>query len=380
MINRLKGIGIDVTSLQYHPSPDYAQDFVYTELESNNGFLLSEFIGEGSIIVGTSRTQNLGRSLRNFLKEIGRSSVGVLLITLEDEPNLEEIAEVVDSGLTGCIGINFPKSLKHLKETTEKLKRVVIPKYISLEISPIYFQWDILKWCEENEIGILGFNPFGGMVSGQNVIQSFTIPFLLNFSARYSDIVFLSGRDLVRSRDNSEFLGELIGKESDGMYKMEGNVNQLQKPFKKMVYSSLLIDDIKLPFTNPDFISNPSELSLSLEPIELDEEWLEEKRVDGKVGSIVASVYGMIDTPEINDPCYLLSIIRPEIVEHLKKLGWKVEQVKMGDTIFLIKLQTSRKVGKIRKKVEKIELYFILTVSQKGSPIFFPINKENAEK
>jgi hypothetical protein len=61
-------------------------------------------------------------------------------------------------------------------------------------------------------------------------------------------------------------------------------------------------------------------------------------------------------------------------------LGWKVEQVKMGDTIFLIKLQTSRKVGKIRKKVEKIELYFILTVSQKGSPIFFPINKENAEK
>jgi nucleoside-triphosphatase THEP1 len=119
---------------------------------------------------------------------------------------------------------------------------------------------------------------------------------------------------------------------------------------------------------------------LSLEPIELDEEWLEEKRVDGKVGSIVASVYGMIDTTEINDPCYLLSIIRPEIVEHLKKLGWKVEQVKMGDTIFLIKLQTSRKVGKIRKKVEKIELYFILTVSQKGSPIFFPINKENAEK
>jgi len=123
---KIKGVGIDTTSLLYKPDQDFKQEFVFLELRSNNYFLLGDYIKESSLIVGAHFIKGLSHTLANILSELGRPKIEVLLISEEAEPDIDELRNILDLGLTDNVGVLHPSSIEHLKETAENIKKVII--------------------------------------------------------------------------------------------------------------------------------------------------------------------------------------------------------------------------------------------------------------
>jgi hypothetical protein len=115
------------------------------------------------------------------------------------------------------------------------------------------FNLDIINWCKEKNVKIIGYNPMGGYINSANVIQSFSVPYLLGFAATYCDIVFLSSRDMHKSIQSAKYLNDLIGECTESVYTLSKSVSKLHKPLKKVVWTSAIYDeDTYIPYNNPE--------------------------------------------------------------------------------------------------------------------------------
>ena len=123
---------------------------------------------------------------------------------------------------------------------------------------------------------------------------------------------------------------ELVGKERNEVVKMNKSVNHLVKPLPKMVYTGLRTGDGVISYTNPEFISNPSEIILSLGSIE---EEIEEGEEDDVMKEILDFDLLTLPLPE-DDMGTAISIILPSLLKDRK-----AKVVKIGDTTFLIQTE-----------------------------------------
>ena len=197
--NKIEGVGLDCSTLSYRPSPEYLPDFLYIDTSSNNLGVLEGMLGGKNLII---RIGTAGKGMLEVLGGLGVRVIDVLLLPASSSIDLEELREVLEEFEIRSVGIDRPESLTQCREAAEQIKHVILPSYLALDICPLHFQKELIDWAEEGGIEVLGFNPFGGFLSGPLVIQSFTLPFLLTFSAAYSKIVFLSGRDIFNANNN----------------------------------------------------------------------------------------------------------------------------------------------------------------------------------
>lgn len=381
---KIKGVGLDTTTLDFSPSISINKfDYIHTSLRANNDYLLGEYLlrltsdNEANLrhntplVVSVDFLDNVEIALMGHLSELLRESAELIL--LNPKCNFEEFQETLirlkDSNIVDNYGIDFPESLEELKNTIDILKCFGLEaKYVSLKISPFEFNKDIIKYCEDNNIVILGFNSFGGHLTAPSLIDSFTVPYLLEFAAAHSDIVFLSGRDLYNSISNKKYIEFLINKEADlSKYTLNKNINKLIKPLKKTVYTGFKFDDGSLlPYDNPDFvITNPGSLEIKFEKNILPEI----KNSIPEPGSIEESVYTLFKTfhrPIDGNDDDFFAIIRYQIkkvfIDRFLK-DWTIMFANIGTRILVFNITKSTFIsgGWFRKdKIEKETRSFLM--------------------
>ena len=150
---RVEGVGLDCSTLPYRPAQHYLPDYLYIDTSANNFSLVEDMLEDKSVIV---RVGTSGVGMLEILKGIGLKAVDVLLLPTTTPIDIEELKKILDQFEIGCVGIDRPENLTQCREAAEEIKKVILPTYVSLSISPVHFQKDIIDWAEENEIDVLG--------------------------------------------------------------------------------------------------------------------------------------------------------------------------------------------------------------------------------
>lgn len=249
---KITGIGIDTTRLNDVRFSFDRFRYVHTTPKAGNEYILkSEIKDYHTLITTVDFLDQIETVVPNHLRELGRNSIDLLLIDSKCriEDNVDVLNNLIISGMVSEIGISNPESTRRLDELRNKISQI---SYVSLDICPLNFGYSIIKYCEANDIKILGFNPFGGRINYPRLIESFTVPYLLAFSGAYSDIVFLSDHHDINSE--CEYLSELIDQEyNEKEFEITQDVSKLLKEPKKTIFTSIKLDDGSIiPYTSRD--------------------------------------------------------------------------------------------------------------------------------
>ncbi len=341
---KIEGVGLDTTALNFSPMGDGSSfDYIFTSILANNELAIKDYVNDNPASPLITYINYLDRSddaINMHLDLLGRNIIDLLLVdaSCDFEKYSDTLSLMVTNNEVDVIGIYNPESLDRIKEIMEVLPTL---KYIGLELSPLKFNYEIVSWALENNISILGFNPFGGHVASSLVIDSFTVPYLLGFAATYSTLVFLSSRDTYLSSVNRDYLNSLIGRGSSKIYELKKTVDKLPKPLKKLGHLSLRADlNHIIPMLSSESIYSFDDLKINLGKPELDI-----RDEDYEVFGIEDRVYRYYEEfklPEDNpSDAAILSLFKVHVLDIIKSEyseleGWNVSMLKADEKVFII--------------------------------------------
>lgn len=376
---KISGVGIDTTTMKFRPiESGVVYNYLYTSISANNDYIISDYVksmSDSSLIVGIDFLDGIDEIIINHLRVLGREKLDLLLI--DSSCDLSYLSKNSINRYTNQgIGIKNPTSVDQIKE----LSKYNI-KAVAFDLSPFHFNYDMINYCNENNIMIISFNPFGGNISSSAMIEAFSVPYLLSFSSNYSDIVFLSGRDTYYSDESKKYLESLIGKETKPIFTLRKNINKLIKPIKKVVNTSISFEDsININYDSPELIYNYEDIHFTLgnkldnNLITIDNETMTD------IEKEVKSLFDVSHIPSDISLGGLFAIYRYQAfnylsVKYLESLGWKTEYVRLGDNMIAIKLEREQKKGwfKRSKETEYVNYFFSML---NNTPIF--INIQNS--
>ena len=396
---KVQGVGLDTTNIKdLLLKDDLSFDYIHTSISSNNDYLLKSFfkksIDNPSLITTIDFFDNPEKALMGHLMELGKLDgiIDLLLVTKDaiirnNGSAKDTVNGLKTSGIIKEFGISNPSTVEDI-EDIEKLLGFDI-KYISLDICPLNFNYEIISWCKNNGVDILGFNPFGGHISSSAMIYSFTVPYLLGFSSTYSSIVFLSGRDLGLSVESKDFIkSNIIGSDILDKFILKKSIFKLYKPItsKKVVKTSLILkEDLILDYDSPNLIFPLNEIIFNIG--KLDNKSivnLPEESLRTNIEERVYSLLNITEFPKDGNNFDKLAIARYQIMDILKMdfprvQGWSTNIIQLCDKVFgiCVTKEVTKKLKKmfLRNKVsEKINKYFILSITNDGEIVFMEEN------
>ena len=370
---KISGIGIDTTEINQLLPTEALKDFTYvhTSISSGNDTIIYNSLNPESILITTIDFLDKSEiAISTHLQELNRSSIDLLLIDskCKFEDNIDTLNTSLISGFVKELGISNPTSIDDIENALKYISQI---SYVSLNICPLNFPWSIIKYCREKGIKILGFNQFGGYINAPRLIESFSVPYLLAFSAVYSDIVFLSGRKLSVLDNEIEYLSELIDKEYDKEFSMFQDVYKLFKNPKKTVNTTIKITpEIEIPYESAETIFSFSEIRFGLSS----NVYYKIPEIKENLDELETMVHSYYDNfsggpSDNNTPENTLSILRPRIldlarVQYLGEDGWIVFCTKLSKMAFVIsavkKVEEKKFLKKSKETKEQVNyiLYF----------------------
>lgn len=385
--NKLVNVGVDLSNVYYQPYVDVNEfDYVHTSIESNNDIELSIELSESTKLITTVNfLDNIESVINDHLYNFKKDKIELLLINSNCDFNkyADNINSLLESGKVVQIGISNPSSVEQLN----KLKDTIVGlNTISLNICPLSFNYDIIKWCDEENINIFGFNPFGGSLTAPQAIDSFTIPYLLGFAATYSSVVFLSGKDQINLHDNKNYLFELLDKEIQPKYILKKSVNKLVKPLKKTIHTALTIGEDILPYNYPTAMYNPSELSLSLIKQDVKLAEVSEEGASTSFEDSVRELLKSTEVPEDGDIQAYIALTKTKIMQLVEEYYPSNDNCyyslnRGADNIFVLIISKDlfKKVGWFKKEVNTETKNFLLYYSPEKT-IFKEIIENGSEE
>lgn len=353
---KVQGIGLDTTTIRFNPSIQCDFSYIRTSISANNDYLIGDFvkkmIGEPPLITSVEFLDGLTYVLPEHLNLLGRKGVDLLLINSTckfNETDLDHISESLK--LVNHFGIEDPESVDRLKEICEKFDKNYPIEYVCINISPLEFNHDIIQYCSENHIRIIGKNPLGGYLSGPRNTMAFSIPYLLGFCSYYSDIVLVSGRDLIYAENDRNFISDLFfGKEASPLFILKKNINKQVRGLKKAIYTSLEVQglDMTVPYDSPEDLFSGDIVKFKIGS------YIE--KVDN-INKKVVSRFGIDELAKsqdeiaqfMNKACYpsdgdrrvKMAVARYKATEYLRILfpekdGWELDYARVGTSMLLL--------------------------------------------
>ena len=389
---KIKNIGIDTSNLDYSPTENNFSH-IHTSISANNDFEIREYVKtnqDSVLITSIDFLDKCDIAIINHLHELDRSKVNLLLIDAKCDlaAHADTLNLLLENDIVGEIGLKNPGNVNDIKKAKEILSQL---RFVSIDICPLNFNFEVIDWCKKNEIDIIGFNPFGGYFSYTNVINSFTVPYLLSFAAYYCTIVFLSGRDPLLSEEERLFLNDLIDRESDQtfIFDLPRNVFKLNKPLKRGVSTYLtVVGDNTIHYDNPFALYSYYELAMTLGDKDKDKIVKLHKNEDkDELEKAVDDYFEVIESPEdATSPGDVMSIVRPKILD-LARIkyedidGWLVGSFKIDENTYVIsmvrKIKTHRFFRKPKTELEKRN--YILYYNDIEDKFFFSIIQNTEE-
>ena len=269
---KIQGVGLDTSTINYDPGiARDSYDYIYTSIPANNDFLVGRYIwsmeNNPDIITYVDCLDGLLYLVESHLLTIKRESIKILLFKSGGDLNhAANVAQLLVTGTIKYFGLQNPKSVETLKEEIERFSELGVPtSYVALNNCPLEFNLEIINYCRENNIEIIGLNSFGGFLSAGRNITAFSVPYLLGFSAYYCDLVILSGRDLINSWQNKEYLSKFIGKDADPGYILKKSTYKPVKDIKKAVFTSISLENGHIvPYEDPERIVMPDDFKFRI--------------------------------------------------------------------------------------------------------------------
>lgn len=263
---RVKGCGLDTTTTTYlFDNDEHDFQYIHTSIGVGNDYLLKKSLStvSGTLYsVEVDFVEKLPEMLKNHMEILGISQIDMVFFEafLGKEKIQSAIEELRSESLPIInFGIKDPKNAKEIENLLEpEQKDPDVTKLITavgLDLSPTEFDLDSVEYCKKYNIPVFGFNPLGGYISAPRNIQALTVPYLLEFSASYVDVVMLSGRDLYLATEDAKYVRSLIDKDyEDNKYKLTKKVHKPVSSLGKLVYTAIDFGHgYILPYENPGF-------------------------------------------------------------------------------------------------------------------------------
>ena len=387
---KIQGVGIDCSTLEFSPIDEIDFGYLFTSIGANNEEVIREFVQNNSgspIITKIDFLDRCVEAVANHVSILGRD-IDLLLVdaSCDFEKYAKNLTNLLDYRYVDVIGVYNPESVDRLKEIMSIVSDI---KYVGLDFCPLNFNYELMKFIKEQNISIVGFNPFGGKINSWNVINSFSVPYLLEFVATYSTLSILSGRDVYLSWKEKDYLEDLIDKEirDENLYRLDKSISKLQKPFNKMTGISLKVDlNHTIPVGLPDSIFNPDDLEISLgDAVEDCRDFdVEVKSIE----DIVYNNYRLFQPPEDTESdAAIISLFKPVVKELIiDKLGkdWVISEQRAGEKIFILTAMRPIYKGRwIFRRLAGIEiknyLFYINNKSLEFTEISVPDENENTQ-
>lgn len=338
---RIGEVGIDTTKITYDPSFSTGKfERIYTSLTANNEGLIKEWIDKmrptPDLIVYSEFVDSVIPTLKEHLEMLGRTKAQVLLLSAEKVIGAKkEWLDELNLGPFDSLGIQCPKDVDELKKASEVLGREI--DCVALPVSPLDFQYDVLSYCREEGIQVIGLNPLGGELSAPRNIRSFSIPYLLSFCAFHSDIVVVSGKEIVRAEENYEYLDSLVGMECDKKnFDLKKNISKPVKEIKKAIWTSLDMEDGDIiPYEDSALLVDPVKFKFGSP-----EKIIKERETPGE-GTFLEKLTHYLEVlhyPEDGGDIGKFTVARHKILESIKEdyPMWNVDEVKAGSEVLAI--------------------------------------------
>ena len=390
---KVSGVGIDTTTMNFPPvDRDNIYSYIYTSISANNDYIIADYVkymSGASLLVGVDSLDAIDTLISSHLKTLGREKVDLLLIDAKcDWENYFDFVRLNNRGVEE-VGVKNPESIEQLEKIGQITGKQV--KYVAMDLSPLYFNYELITWCEKNSVELFTFNPLGGYLSSNAMINAFSVPYLLSFAGTYSDVVFLSGREEFYSSQSKKFIEGLYGKETKSIFTLKKSVNRLYKPIKKVVNTAVKFgeedkESFIINYNSPELLYDYDEISFSLGKIKDDIISVDNKTIIDKGGEkeAVEEVRGLFELtylPKDITPDELYALYRYRVLNYLKvnylsDLGWKIEYVRLGDKMMAIRVMRDwkKKSWFSRKKKDSenksINFFFALI---KNKPVFLEV-------
>lgn len=362
----IRNVGLDLTTLDY--TPDHSEDYdcFYTSITSGNDFLLRPILDtclKASIITEVPYLDDLTRGmLKDHWKTIGRENSDTILVSDlgKSDPDV-----IKDMAINSTIGLVDPKDYLEITKLYEILGE--LPKVVALPICPLNFNYTLISELQTAGIKIIGMNPMGGYINAARTIQAFSVPYLLGLISTYATTVILSGRDLFASGRSRDYLRELRGRESEGIYKLDYNVSGLIEPLSQVVSTSLKLDEImRLPYESPGLLYTPSEVSLTLSGMS------EQFVFTGLLDPELSEILDALDYPGIPELDFNIARYRCQdylLNRYPESEGWTLKFAPLGGRIIGLMLSRETKDGWLFKKTQSDNQGYFLALPKGGKPI-----------
>lgn len=375
------GVGLDLSTLTYCPDPEILDNFgyVHTKIGTCNDHTISAFTEETvnkRLVTEINYTDLLEYSITTHLSAIGRSWIDILELptTVNWDANLiTGLKSLEMSGLVYGVSIKNPESVEDIEKIQKVLNEGGVElEYVSLDLCPINFNYDIVSWCENNKVAIIGYNPMGGYINSANVINSFSVPYLLGFAATHCNIVFLSSRDVYKSTLSAKYLNSMSGMWTESIYILKKNVKKLQKPLKRVVFTSAILgEDRHIPFNTPEFVPFDNNVSISLgKPHEITPEI--EENAESELEIMVEEFKKTIQYPMETTAEEKFYIAQSKIIGHIKDKykDYDFYCSMINDTTIAIRAEKVTTVGLFVQETLIDTMECVISMNQNGT-IFF---------
>lgn len=372
---KISGIGLDTETIQLLP-PEEKMEFTYfhTSIAANNDFYLRGLLKENpnaKLVVSVGFTKDISEVLKYHLGFLDRISEDLLLLPAHADWSIlgKRFLE------SHVIGVENPDSVEILEEIKSYLGEA--PKAIYVPLCPLSFNIEVLEWARKEGCSILSYNPFGGYISSAAIIDAFTTSYLLGFSSYYSDIVFLSGRDLGKADEDRKYIvSKFMGSDSPGTkFVLRKSVNRLYKPHKKVVNTSFKFgENFIVPFNDPEVLYTDSLFGIGEVLSTIPEPKTDtEEEVYHILKEIVFPI-GMSEGEEAAYSRYL--IISYLLAKYPEEEGWNYTYVSFGGGMISLRLRKIQHKGWLRKKEEE-SYYFLLGYTTRTGNLFKEIIEED---
>ena len=349
--------GLDTTTIREVPLTNTyeAPEYVFTGISANNDYLLGSYLkwaGDVHLMVYVSGTR-LEENLKSHLEFLGKDHADVIFVDPGNKQTPSAAKEV---------GIYYPKTVEELEQIDFEFT------YVGLSVSPLDYNYEVMKWCRDHKKTIVGFNPFGGWLSANRNIQSFSVPYLLNFAAKNSDIVMLSGRDQRKAADDATYLKAIEPGQSN-LFEMKKTMMKPVQPLKKAVYTSISVSSSSLlAYDEPEF-------------------FLSSENVEFFLGKSKTKIQEKIDDLDQEASDYLQSIgtlepwtLRYKLKEYAElnypiDSGWNYSYTSLGESLFALILRKPKRPGKyFWQPSEPAECITLFVIIADGKPLVIKQN------
>jgi hypothetical protein len=310
---KVKSTCLDTTTFDYDVLyTDHTYDYLLTSIVSGNDITIYDSLpvnDKTELIVYTNHIDALNTTLNSHLKLLGREKASIVLIDAKSGWDSAESMFVELGSVVGSYGIWCPESVVEIDQILSKVKSYgLYINYIAMNLNPLEFNYEIVRYCESKGLSIIGLNPMGGLLSSGRNIEAFTVPYLLGFSSAYSEIVVLSGRNQYKSAESGRYIEDnLIDKELDKNYILKKTINKPVKSISKAIYTSTRLFGDILPYDDPFLLLDPdySVIEIGKSSKVISSKAIDSKKVKlGSVDDLDGEPKGIIK--EVND---LLSIL-----------------------------------------------------------------------